>query len=340
MDDTKKMDSDSLSTLCRICARHSDSVLDLFKAEYQGEKLVEMLSFCSKQLIHEADGLPRIICEVCKSNLITVHEFHTLYSNSEQRFREILKISQNSVKVEIDYLPCENEMKLENEDKMVLLPDISCFSNDLATKRRLRSNIMKSLDNSELSLKKKIKKERKRESKKSQSQSPKILKSQKGDPENFSLNVEFYECFQCKEYFQKFSDLQRHATSHIGKEKPYECSECESVRFVYLKSLIRHRRQKHPTRIYECDYCSEAFVTLAVLKQHLENSHKNEMKTYPCGLCSKQFLVRLQFSCHQLEHSNSQQILCKICGENFTQHRMLKSHIRDKHTTSKFDFRL
>lgn len=328
MTETKEMESDSgesLNVLCRICARHSDSVRDLFNAEHKNEKLVDMLSFCLKQIIHEDDGLPRIICEVCGTNLIMVYEFHTLYNNSELRLREIFTGSQNKVKLEIEYGHCDNEMKLENEGKMSSLPDSTDNINLESIKTR-QSNII-----SGVPLTRNIKSERPNKSKK-WDKTEKKLKSSQRDSESSSLKIECYECFQCKESFHKFIDLQRHSSSHIRKVKAYECSECQ-IRFVYLKSLFRHRRQKHPKRVYECENCTEAFSKLTLFKEHSEHVHKNEMKTYRCDLCSKQFLLRLQFSCHQLEHLNSQNISCKICGVRFLQHRMLKSHIRDKHTS-------
>lgn len=321
MSEITQIASNYLTTLCRICAKHSDRILDLFNEEHKGEKLVDLLSYCLKQLIHEDDGLPRIICEVCGTNLIMVHEFHTLYSNSELRFRDILEVSQNNVKLELGYDPCENEIKVEPDDEIThitLLPDVSYFRNhnyfdtySFTDMTHERPKKLKQLNKTKKSAKK--------------------LTSHQREPHQSRVKIELYECFECKETFPKFRALKRHTRIHIRQEKPYECSDCK-VRFVYLKSFARHRRQKHPTRVFECEYCTDAFATLPKLKQHLNIAHKHEVKAYKCDVCPKTYPLRFQLSYHQLKHLHSQPVSCSFCGESFTQ-RMLKSHIRDKHTS-------
>lgn len=334
MTELPEIGTEGLTTLCRICARHSDSMLNLFIAEHEDVKLVDMLVFCLKQMIHEGDGLPGIICDVCGSTLIMVHEFHKLYNDSEQRFHQVLDASENKVKVEMEYESGENVIKQENEGDIFLLPEVCYFDNDHFETSKPRKVDKSDLVTHEFTLKtiqrhegpKNSKKliERKKAAKKRKSHETAIWKPR--------TNPEYYECFQCEKRFKKFKNLQRHSSSHIHKEKPYECTECR-IRFVYLKSLFRHRRQKHPTRIYECEYCPDAFLTLIKLKQHLDSSHKYELKTYKCDSCSKKFSLRFQLACHQSEQLCSQQMSCKTCGESFSHHRMLKSHIRDKHTS-------
>lgn len=318
MSEIPQIGSNSLTALCRICGKHSNSVLNLFNAEHKGEKLVDMLSFCLKQLVYEDDGLPGIICEICGSNLLMVHEFHTLYNNTERRFRDVLE-SQNRVKVEIEYEPCDSVIKVEPEDPathITLLPDVNYFGND---------NYFGTYSINTALTPQKPKKLNKRK------KPTHKLKSQQREAEQSMVKSEFYECFECKECFSKFRDLKRHSRNHTRKIKPYECNDCK-VRFVYLKSFARHRRNKHPTRVFECEYCTDAFATLPKLKQHLNNAHTNEVKTYKCDSCSKTFPLRFQLSCHQLKHLDVQPLSCSVCGESFTQRRMLKAHIRDKHT--------
>lgn len=318
--------SDYLTTLCRICAKHSDNVIDLFHAEHNNIKLAEILAFCLQQIIHENDGLPGIICEGCGSNLIVVHSFHTLYNDSEQYFRRMLSSSENNVKVEINCEPdepVENEIKVENESHIVVLPDISYFDNEHFENEKLQK--VNDDDDSYMSSDD-VKSTHERPEKSTHKR-----KSQKM-PAEWS-KFEIFECFQCKKCFNRFSDLQRHANSHKKKIKPYECSECR-IQFVYLKSLFRHRRQKHPSRVYECEYCTEAFESLSKLKRHVNGAHKNELKTYKCEMCTKTFLLRFQLSCHQSEDLCSQSFKCTTCCDAFPLHRMLKNHIRDKHTSN------
>lgn len=326
MTEIDEISINDLSTLCRICAKPTNSSIDLFNAEHNDKKYVEMLVFCFKQIIHENDGLPRFICGDCGSNLVIVHEFHRLYNDTEQHFRQILSSAERKVKVEIELdEPSENQIKVESESEIVVLPDISYFRDELQNVDSLKYSYNSNLSFRSISAGKISKKSKKLTNIKKSAD-----KSQRLSAERQKL--ELFECFQCKKCFTRFGDLQRHASSHLKKVKPYECSEC-SIKFVYLKSLFRHRRQKHSDRVYECEYCTEAFESLSKLKQHVNGAHKNELKTYKCDSCSKTFILHFQLACHQSEDLCSQDFSCSICDDSFPLHRMLKSHIRDKHTS-------
>lgn len=317
MTETKELRSNYTTTLCRICAKSSESIIDLFNADHNGVKFAEMLSFCLKQIIHVSDGLPGIICEACGSNLIMVHGFHRLCNDSEGYFRQILSSTENKIKVEVGSDPDEptgeDQVKVENEGHIVVLPDISYFDNEhFKTPKPIDSdkNVQSRISNRKKSVKK--------------------LKA--GRLPSKGLKFELFECFECKKCFDRFSHLQRHAKTHNKIVKDYECTECR-IKFVYLKSLFRHRRQKHSSRVYECEYCTEAFESLSKLKQHVNGTHKNELRTYKCDLCTKTFLLSFQLSCHQTEDLCSTDFQCTTCGDSFPMHRMLKNHIRDKHTS-------
>lgn len=281
-------------TLCRICAKYSENTVDLFNAEHNGKKLVEMLAFCLKLIIHEHDGLPGIICEDCGSKLIVVHAFHKIYNDSEQHFRRLFSSAENEVKVEVECdpdVPCENQIKVENEGHMVVVPDISYFDNEhFETDRPQKTDSIHDSDNADLSCDVKSTQQRSTKPEKSSKSKTSTEKMRSKRTPFESVKFELFECFQCKKRFKRFSDLQRHGSSHTKKEKAYECSECR-IKFVYLKSLFRHRRQKHSSRVYECEYCTDAFESLSKLKQHVNFAHKSELKTYKCESCTKTFLL-------------------------------------------------
>lgn len=309
---------------CRICAKVTVNAIDLFAAEHEGKKFFEMLEFCLQQPI-ETDGLPRIICNACSITLIAVHKFHTLYYNSEHYFRRISSAADSKVKLEVESDIDESPIKVEeSEGHIVVLPDISYFDNEHFEAPKLLNATTKNVDRIGSSFKSpstRIKSLKRSKALGDSKRSRKLT----GDQQHGE-----FECFECKKVFSHFSNLQEHASSHI--KNAYECSECH-IKFIYLKSLFRHRRQKHQTRVYECEYCTEAFESLSKLKQHITHTHKHQSKSYKCGVCSKTFLLHFQLLYHQTEDICTQNFQCPDCDEAFPMHRMLKSHIRDKHTS-------
>lgn len=342
MTESISIDRNNYLYSCRICAKQSSVTKNLFVDEHNGKKLVDLLKFCIQRAIERNDGLPENICEECTSQLISTHEFHTLCFYSEQNFRKLLlssnnhelkreidSISEPLAKVEVIYESdySEKTIILDGDVENALLAyDDNLSDSNVASKRDFKLNTKKPRTKPKQSTRFTIEIPRKKK------------RSKVPTRQSESIDTKSYECYQCKHIFSNLSHLRRHLNNHnsLGSKesiKPgFKCSFCE-MRFTHIKSLFRHRR-KHTTRVHECEYCPDAFETLTQLKQHLQ-IHQHELKLHTCDLCPRKFPLYFQLQHHRLNHEGAKRFDCNLCSKNFVTERLLRSHIRDVHTSKK-----
>lgn len=128
-------------------------------------------------------------------------------------------------------------------------------------------------------------------------------------------------------------------TSRLN-ERPFECSICKKTYAIEV-SMIRHKKQ-HTSRIHDCEYCNESFETKAELINHVENLHKNELRSFGCNRCSKVFFLESMLTSHSLTHNSTKVIetkidrkfQCQFCPKALSSKHFLRDHIR-AHTGEK-----
>lgn len=257
-----------LLCLCRLCAKQTEEIQNLFETVHNGKHLSDMLKFCLQRSIERNELLPVNICFDCSSKLISTHEFHLMCIASEQHFRndlnteKILVETKPSTQVEVIYANIENivfhdkDIKLEDENNDFLSTNYDEHFNFDINFEELDDNILSSNNRFESSVI-------------DIPQNHRILNRARSNRIKRDFNptniVESYECFECKESFCQVNNLRRHLHQHAINKKPFECSTCK-MRFVHQKSLFRHR-YKHSNQIHECEYCSKSFETVTLLKK-------------------------------------------------------------------------
>lgn len=314
-------------SICRLCARQSDNMRDLYRSVHTGQHLLNMLQFCLQRPIAKGNGYPSGICVDCTGNLIATHQFHLLCNASEEHFRNMILLEKAH---DIDYgtlqqltnCNAKNEIKTEIED------DLICPENeDTVDTRDSNYDYMCNDDISETEKVNPRSTERRTLNKN-------FVKKFKSRDE---INAAYYECYQCKETFTRIHSLRRHLTSHHPTDnKLFKCPDCKK-QFSYMKSLYRHSQHKHKTKIYECERCPERCNSLKTLKKHCLKIHEEQL--HKCDLCSWKFPLKVQLLLHMQKHDKAKRHICNICSEQFVTAMQLKGHIRDTHT-SKFSLLL
>lgn len=332
----------SPESFCRICAMKSNQVQNLFEIIQNGVTLAEMLQHCLKRGVNRTDGLPANICASCKTNLISTYEFHNLCERSERYFlskfpsnvpsNEFKPNSQSvasgndrkvfdydvEIKTEDDYdlshINVENmDFIAKGEEQPALISELICVEENFDVNSMIVEENAESEPHTV------------RINCQTPSKSTSLRKSQ------LKWDRRSYECYECKRNFDHFNELRHHLNDHDNTRKPFECTTC-NMRFVHLNSWFRHR-SRHTKNIHDCEYCSEAFNTLTALKQHIQETHKEQLKAYKCNQCHEEFALHFLLVWHNEWHKKAKQFVCTTCDAVFFSERKLKAHIRDNHAS-------
>ncbi|XP_056155833.1 LOW QUALITY PROTEIN: general transcription factor IIIA, b [Lampris incognitus] len=130
----------------------------------------------------------------------------------------------------------------------------------------------------------------------------------------------------------RFSELWKvgaHLCKHTGL-RPFSCDRCDKS-FCTANQLTRHHRSGE--KPYHCllEGCSEAFATLASMKDHMAQTPQQK-KRYDCDRqgCEKTFNKRNQLKAHEYEHTQLLPSHCSLgsCTMEFSSHNKLRHHER------------
>ncbi|XP_063380556.1 zinc finger protein 98-like [Cydia fagiglandana] len=138
-------------------------------------------------------------------------------------------------------------------------------------------------------------------------------------------------CPTCGRRFISRSMLAAHMISHT-EIHAFECHVCQK-KFRSKHYVLTHIRQVHEKeRNYQCEFCSKAFFSKALLNEHLR-IHTYE-RPYKCEDCGRAFTGSSAWKKHRLIHSDEKKIHCQLCDKSFRNTGDLKSHMVS-HTTEK-----
>ena len=178
-------------------------------------------------------------------------------------------------------------------------------------------------------------------------------------PKNFSGNSKLqrhkkrhiptsFQCDICGEYYPTERSLKKHKTTNHEATPPppgeYSCNhyseefgKCPET-FVYKGHLGRHKKSHIPTS-FQCDICGGYYPDERWLKIHKTTKHKITAppQEYPCnhytegfGKCPRIFPANCELQQHKKRHISTP-FQCDICGEYFSDDRILKTHKTTKH---------
>lgn len=323
---------ENVPDLCRICAKLSNQIENLFETQHNDMVLSEMLKFCLKRPIIKENSLPRNICSECRSKLILTYDFLNLCETSEKYLLTNYSLQElsddlafpldgnQSNDVNTILIKCEDDGDGDDvfgyKDESAHAAEIICVDEQFNESNVVAAQIPAFDDSSICDTK----------------SENEVLPQRRRAKQVIEQRT--YECFECKKSFQQLRELQNHLYDHEVSRKPFECTTC-NLRFTHLNSWFRHR-SRHSKNIHDCEYCQAEFHTLTMLKRHIQEVHKERVNAYKCEQCSEGFSLKFLLIWHYEWHKKAKQFQCNTCDAVFFNERKLKAHIRDNHSSKWF----
>lgn len=316
---------------CRICAKTTNKLTNVFTTRKKGISLAEMISYCTQLSINQRDNRPSKICGKCMTDLKVAYKLCNLAKASEERFQQIdlsqqiappfpfecveTLLDKDEIKQEcsddnketfspLDEVP-KTQIEIDENEKTLVIETIEIPAE---TERSSRLKVRKTKEKIKSKIKTKIKKQPKAEVQK------KIKK--------------FWECHKCKIKPSLYIDLLAHIKNH-AEATSQECIVCGM--YFSAKSFKRHLCKG---KRVQCEYCPKSFKTTHILLQHLE-LHKNEHVINRCIYCKKSYPMKLLMEFHLWHHHTIKSYRCDFCSFAFDNPTQLQRHRYCTHIAQK-----
>lgn len=138
-----------------------------------------------------------------------------------------------------------------------------------------------------------------------------------------------YRCSVCDQHLPSKFKLQDHMNLHTGA-RPYCCAEC-GKRFCQIYNYRVHLRTHAQTKVdrLQCRVCLMGFASQGDLNDHLSKTHLED-EFYECDLCKRVFTSLKACEYHVQLHKCMLNVVCEVCGRNFSSSKSLARHRRKK----------
>ena len=136
-------------------------------------------------------------------------------------------------------------------------------------------------------------------------------------------------CDVCNKGFYTRYQLEEHRNLHTG-ERPFKCEFCEKG-FICKGTLEKHKIANHSkflenVKNFPCNVCSKTFLFKKNLVRHTR-THTGE-KPFVCNYCGKGLASSHSLTVHKRTHTGEKPFVCDLCGKGYGHVKYLKDHIK------------
>jgi len=162
---------------------------------------------------------------------------------------------------------------------------------------------------------------------------PRPVGRPKSDPDSPKKIEKPSECSICGKQFKHLKDMKRHEQRHSGV-KLFGCDIC-SKRFTRSEYLKTHLKRHMGILDFPCNLCDKAFPQQKELNTHLSTHKESETAniTYYCQFCSNKFMILTMLKDHlrRVHNGQSHHWMCNLCPQTYRLVKELKRHMREDH---------
>ncbi|KMQ88809.1 zinc finger protein 26 [Lasius niger] len=315
--------------------------------------------------VYAADGMPQMICNMCRWNLDRSYKFKLQCKKADEALRDY----PLSGVLPRPFPPIPNDPPIEIGSKR---PAETRSQHDSAKKPRSDNDNQRDTRERRETRERERERERERQSEKKEKSSEQhhdLYEEEQdggseGEQEEEGTNstkeerklepgeIRVHACDQCERTFPlrqalalhilrahrdrnyKCTECERHFFTKydLGKhmsthseEKPFSCSVCQK-QFSRLNLLQRHEKVHRDEARYACQHCEREFFTTEELEKHEDTMHKKD-KPFQCNICNKRFQYKQGLERHEMLHSEDKTFVCDYCKEAFHTSTKLARHL-------------
>lgn len=311
----------SLTNICRICLDNKLQLRNIFEEQVNNKSLSVLLSEFAVVEVSQGDGLPPMICSVCKYKFVAALDLRQQIIKSDKQLRTDV-IIKHEIKIEdgdgVEIVSAEvpvNPVQADVSETEAKKLERYCAECD---KRFARQNyfIM----------------HMRRHTGEATPNVCNICDKRFALPWILKLHMRIHTgvkpclCKSCGKNFRFPSSLTNHMRTHTG-EKPYKCTVCHKS-FAQNVALQGHLSVHTGEKSFMCEFCSVAFGSCSALSKHKRSKHNAEKDKYSCPTCEKRFNTSSGLKSHLKIHSGEKPFSCDVCANRFTERGSLKLHMR------------
>ncbi|XP_073823862.1 uncharacterized protein isoform X2 [Musca autumnalis] len=172
-----------------------------------------------------------------------------------------------------------------------------------------------------------------------------------------------YKCRYCDKHFQTKQNCRCHMMTHLKQligesNKMNNNNGIESIPAIIETNITTNSEKiksemKIPVKIKKsiqketapewqhcCTICWRKFQYKCRLKRHILESHNNNVQTFKCEICLKDFKRNKELQKHLLTHQQqgegevnkyvavTTQVMCQVCGKHYANKKSLNVHLR------------
>ncbi|XP_050679538.1 zinc finger protein ZFP2-like isoform X2 [Leptidea sinapis] len=344
--------------ICRVCLQRNPLAFDIFTCFCWEKNIVyaDMLSYCTKIVPSENDGLPRNICGDCSRHLKQAYSFIAQYIVNDKKLKDILTtsvIERNNCPIEKVVQSYENdcikselvsqasdsiiaiEKEEDDEFKSEITSDFECTDEFI-----LPTDVKKEIegDGNEDELVQKKRGRKRKDNKRSHTffDRSKALSSKSNDKDdacNGNIDIEkFVADNSDNSNVIKGDDVNVERVKKKRGRKAKEVNKSvngnivcnnEPVSSLKAKTVSEASRNRVPQ---QCEECGKVLSSMSNLTTH-KICHTN-LRRYKCSECPAAFKGHSGLVQHRTLHTGEKPYHCEYCSKQFRRKPALINHIR------------
>ncbi|KAB0800398.1 hypothetical protein PPYR_06138, partial [Photinus pyralis] len=280
--------------ICRFCLTEDEALSNIYERDQkQSVPLPLQIMACIGIEVFSNDGMPQLICSICKDLTQQVYNFKTTCKQSD----DALKL----------FVATGNLVKPSGGIKRF-------FTGNATPERPAKRPLLN--DNAQSGKNR---------------QSPEIVTLNYSSPMEINNEISIVamnspERSDCKPE----QDIEDHEMGHF--EEIVEDVECENSTSNYLSENEDDDDTINPilkvpqveTDVFPCPQCERSFPLKQLLEIHLQN-HRRE-RSFGCDECGRKFFTKYDLGKHILTHSSLKPFSCVVCNKTFSRESLLHRH--------------